>query len=480
MWRRRRRSRRAKAEPNSSSQIRPATSIIPSKDRPTDISSNAIRAHNSNYTPRLYARALSHPWGGYTPDGATMDGFFSSPRRAISLVSGAEYDRETAAPLPWLWKPYLAFGAVSILDGDPGVGKSLLAVDIAARISRHRCMPDFSAAVNNPITGGPLISTVFVNAEDSVRYTQMPRFLAAGGEPKLALFVGGIGEGDGRCAPLRLPLDSGYLAGLLSDKFHLKGSFVILDPLMALFPRLAASDSAVRAAIDPLAPRGRYAVLHPAHPAPQQTRRKAISLSGRWKHRHPRRMQDRPARWCPSRRPGAARPVDDEIESRSDGPFARLARRQHARADRAGDLRAGDEHPVTGGKNEELTTIDRRIPPAPAIVSRRPRRSRLTTSSPRSATLAPVLPRAAWLQSLLAKGPVPATVVEARAQAEGIGYATVRAVKTKLRIESRRTILDGQPRWEWMLPDGGEEGAVAPDLLDLPSMSNVALERYRH
>src|SRR5437879_4870775 len=42
----------------------------------------------------------------------------------------------------WLWEPYLAFGTVAVLDGDPGVGKSLLTLDLAARLTAGRPMPD--------------------------------------------------------------------------------------------------------------------------------------------------------------------------------------------------------------------------------------------------------------------------------------------------------------------------------------------------
>src|SRR6266852_7031264 len=43
-------------------------------------------------------------------------------------------------PLHWLWKYWLALGKLALLDGDPGQAKSMLLVDLAARVSSGRAM----------------------------------------------------------------------------------------------------------------------------------------------------------------------------------------------------------------------------------------------------------------------------------------------------------------------------------------------------
>jgi hypothetical protein len=45
-------------------------------------------------------------------------------------------------PLEWLWTGRLAFGKPALIDGDPDQGKSLLALDLCARLSTGRPMPD--------------------------------------------------------------------------------------------------------------------------------------------------------------------------------------------------------------------------------------------------------------------------------------------------------------------------------------------------
>ena len=45
-------------------------------------------------------------------------------------------------PIRWLWPGRLALGKVAMLEGDPGLGKSLLTLDLCARLSAGRPMPD--------------------------------------------------------------------------------------------------------------------------------------------------------------------------------------------------------------------------------------------------------------------------------------------------------------------------------------------------
>lgn len=38
----------------------------------------------------------------------------------------------------WLWEPYVPVGKLALLDGDPGIGKSWVALSLAASVSRDR------------------------------------------------------------------------------------------------------------------------------------------------------------------------------------------------------------------------------------------------------------------------------------------------------------------------------------------------------
>lgn len=63
-------------------------------------------------------------------------------------LAAVEFDPNYVAPRRnWLWRPYLPLGALVVLDGDPGLGKSTVALDIAARVSRGSRMPDGADAL---------------------------------------------------------------------------------------------------------------------------------------------------------------------------------------------------------------------------------------------------------------------------------------------------------------------------------------------
>ena len=83
-------------------------------------------------------------------------------------------------PVVWLWWPYIALGKLCMLDGDPGIGKSLLMTRLAANLSRGYPLPDQEG---NPTfaTGGPHV-TVMLSTEDGLADTLKPRLDDAGAD----------------------------------------------------------------------------------------------------------------------------------------------------------------------------------------------------------------------------------------------------------------------------------------------------------
>jgi hypothetical protein len=41
----------------------------------------------------------------------------------------------------WLWEGRIPLAKITVIDGDPGTGKSALTIDLAARVSTGRDMP---------------------------------------------------------------------------------------------------------------------------------------------------------------------------------------------------------------------------------------------------------------------------------------------------------------------------------------------------
>ena len=95
------------------------------------------------------------------------------PSRAV-VVKLADV---TPEPVRWLWPGRIPLGKLSILDGDPGLGKSLITLDLAARVSAGRPMPDGTL----PDLDGPA-GVVLLTAEDDPADTIRPRLDAAGAD----------------------------------------------------------------------------------------------------------------------------------------------------------------------------------------------------------------------------------------------------------------------------------------------------------
>jgi hypothetical protein len=88
----------------------------------------------------------------------------------------------------WLWQRRIPLGKITVLDGDPGLGKSLLAINIAACITTGRPMPDG--------TPGRQGSVILIAPEDSAEDTIKPRMEAAGGDPSRVLLLDTIDDLD--------------------------------------------------------------------------------------------------------------------------------------------------------------------------------------------------------------------------------------------------------------------------------------------
>jgi len=103
-----------------------------------------------------------------------------------TTLSNVEPDR-----VRWLWDGRLALGKVTLLDGEPGSGKSLLALDLAARVSCGHAMPLNHGKPHEPA------DVVIFNADDGVADTVRPRLESAGADlSRVHCFDGEISASD--------------------------------------------------------------------------------------------------------------------------------------------------------------------------------------------------------------------------------------------------------------------------------------------
>src|SRR5262249_21670952 len=148
-------------------------------------------------------------------------------------------------PVEWLWPGRLPLGRLCLLDGDPDRGKSLLALDLAARLSACRTMPD------GYLPPEPC-SVLILAREDEVDDTIVPRLRAAGADLTRIHFLDSRLEPDGTQLPIGFPRDCDLLRDALAQT---DARLVIVDPLLAYLDAhvSALNVHMVRSALDPLA-----------------------------------------------------------------------------------------------------------------------------------------------------------------------------------------------------------------------------------
>lgn len=75
----------------------------------------------------------------------------------------------------WLWYPFIPYGKLTIIQGDPGDGKTTLVLNIAAKLSKGECL-DSDMDVQDPV------NVIYQTAEDGLADTVKPRLELAGAD----------------------------------------------------------------------------------------------------------------------------------------------------------------------------------------------------------------------------------------------------------------------------------------------------------
>ena len=84
-------------------------------------------------------------------------------------------------PVEWLWKPYLPFGKLSVLQGNPGEGKTYFTMHLAAACTNGKLLPNMERM--EPF------NVIYQTAEDGLGDTVKPRLIEAGADLDRVLVI---------------------------------------------------------------------------------------------------------------------------------------------------------------------------------------------------------------------------------------------------------------------------------------------------
>lgn len=98
--------------------------------------------------------------------------------KTLSLVRMSDVQLQE---VKWLWKPYIPFGKITIIQGDPGEGKTTFALRLAAACSSGTALPGME--ITEPF------NVIYQTAEDGLGDTIKPRLIEAGADESRVLNI---------------------------------------------------------------------------------------------------------------------------------------------------------------------------------------------------------------------------------------------------------------------------------------------------
>jgi len=330
-----------------------------------------------------------------------------------------------AKPIDWLWPGKIARGKVTMLAGNPGLGKSQVTASLAAIVTtggqwpvdRVRCKPG---------------SVVFLSAEDDAADTIKPRLLAAGADVAKVFVIDAVrdgfsAEGEPIARHFNLKADLGKLGALLETLNNV--ALIVIDPITAYLGETDSHKNAeVRALLAPLgelAARHGVAVVCVSHLNKGGNSEALMRVTGSLAFVAAAR---------------AAFIVARDSEDNNRRLFLLL--KNNIGKDESGLAFRVESHQLPGGietscvvwESEAVTvTADEALIPEGSADDRSERQEAVD-----------------WLRDLLTDGPQSSKDLQRYAKDAGLAWATIRRAKDALGIKPAKTRFDGG--WEWALP----------------------------
>jgi putative DNA primase/helicase len=185
------------------------------------------------------------------------------PQETSAEVQLESFHDVRAESVRWLWARRIPLGKLTIFAGDPGKGKSLITVDVAARLSRGATFPDGARC--------EVGDTIFLSAEDDAADTIRPRLDAAGADVRRVHRVKAVrvtlGDGTTGESCFSMERDLERLESAIAEISTTR--LLVIDPVSAYMGRIDTHrDAEIRRVLAPLAElasRRRVAVVGVMH-----------------------------------------------------------------------------------------------------------------------------------------------------------------------------------------------------------------------
>jgi len=336
------------------------------------------------------------------------------PAKSSSTVVLTPYSKINPECVDWLWQDRIAIGKLTIVSGDPGLGKTFILLDIAARISTSREFPDGAKCDWGKV--------IILTAEDGAGDTIRPRLDAMNTNVDHVFHFEGISNGTDDLDFFQLDQHIAVLSSAIKELENVR--LVVIDPITAYMGKCDSHNNTdVRRVLAPLArlaEEQHIAVVGISHLTKASAQSKAIyrtmgSLAF---------VAAARAAW------GVVKDPEDEIR-RLFLPIKNNLAESSGLAYRIVDSRVEWE-------------------PDPVTVS-------IDDLDDAGADERPKAEAKEWLLTMLENGPVPAADILKAAKRDGIAKRTLERAKKELGVNSEQT-TDG---WQWFPPPqlsiGGEE-----------------------
>jgi hypothetical protein len=388
---------------------------------------------------------VGHWW---TPEGNEQAELLFIGEKVVQAAEAIDRDHDTLLvprlvmadqieprPREWLWRHRIVVGGVSMLVGLPDHGKSLISIDIAARISRGTIWPDCD---ERAAIGGIII----LSGEDDPETTIIPRLDAAQADRSRIALLSSVGyklatEGDDRL--IRLDTDIAQLEAAVSRMADCR--LIIIDPISCYMggadDHKGAEVRAVLTKLSDLASRRRLSVLLLSHPPKQEYQHAVHRVSGSQAYGAHARVV-----WMATKHTvegDDGKPRERRIMVLAKGNLT--------------NQRTGLEYVITC-RNSDHTEPHIEWSSEPVELTADEALSAVRSKpGPRATRLGAAIE---WLNKVLAKGPCPATEIEAAAEAADHSETAIKRAKKQLGVISFRTLSTGP--WTWRLPE--DQGVV--------------------